>query len=136
MSSHISLVLIILLLIAMSSDCHRADEQMRPIGPDVSASFVVYFKSKASEEDINAFKREVLSRPHPEGRGRYNPEGVYLILRVRPVQGHEAIAVTFSADATMEQREKLIGAVKASPFVYRVLEHVAPGEVKTIEEAH
>jgi hypothetical protein len=131
MASHLKILLALLVLQMAGTGCRR--EQMQPIGPDVNKSFVIYFKGGATGEDINAFFKQVLSRPHPEGRGHYLLEGVDWTSRVQSVQGHEAIAVTFSANATVEQKETLIRAVKSSPFVYRVLENVAPAEVKTIE---
>jgi hypothetical protein len=105
---------------------------MEPIGPDVKASFVIYFNSGVTQEQINDFSARVLSRPRADGRGHYLPEGVRTFLRVSAVSGHEAIAITFFPNATAEQRQNLISDVKASPLVYRVIESVAPSDVKNL----
>ena len=131
MSFPVKKVLALLVLTLVSTTCHR--EQKHPIPTEGQVSFVIYFKGEATREDIGAFFKQVLSRPHPEGLGHYLPEGVDSTSRVRPVQGHEAIAVTFMANATAEQRETLVRAVKSSPLVYRVLENVVPDDLKTIE---
>ena len=47
--------------------------------------------------------------------------------------GHQGYAITFFEGATPEQRERLIAKVKASPLVYKVVEDVAPDDVKKID---
>ncbi len=107
---------------------------MVPFGPDVPASLVVYYKASVTDEQIENFLQEVLSIPHPEGRGYNLREGVAERLRVfPPVQGHEATAITFSANATQAQREDIRSAVSSSPLVYKVLENVAPADVKKLD---
>ena len=106
---------------------------MVPIGPDVKASFVFYFQRDATRDQISSFSDVVLrGAPHPEGRGHDLPEGVQSILFVG-ADGHYGYAITFFAGATPEQRGRLIAKVKASPLVYKVLEGVAPDEVKKID---
>src|SRR5258708_37288734 len=105
-------------------------DKMLPIGVGVQASLVIYFKVGTSEEQINGFSKEVLSRPDPQGRGVYNPEGVRTFLRLSAVEGHEAIAITFFPNASAEQREKLKSCVTASPLVYKGLENVAQLDFK------
>jgi hypothetical protein len=106
--------------------------KMEPIGPDVKASFVIYFNGGVTEEQINDFSKRVLSRPRSDGRGDYLPEGVRTFLRASSVDGHEAIAITFFPNATAHERENLIRNVKASSLVYKVLEDVAPADVKKV----
>ena len=114
--------------------CSREKEKMVPIGPDARASLVIYFKTDATEDQINAFSQGVLSKPASNGRGYELNRAIELQLRVfPPVQGHEAIAVRFFTDATSEQREEVETAVSSSPIVYKVLKGVAPSEVKKIE---
>ena len=105
---------------------------MQPIGPDVKASFVIYFNRSVTPEQINDFSKNVLSRARSDGRGDHLSEGVRTFLRASSVDGHEAIAITFFPNATAQQRESLIRDVKASPLVYKVLEDVAPDEVKKL----
>ena len=114
--------------------CPFHKDESRPIGPEVKASLVIYLKQGVTNEQIEKFWQEVLSRPDPEGRGHYHRDGVGDISRIFPsVQGHEGIAMSFLPDATNEEREKIKRAVRESPVVYKVLENVAPADVKDIE---
>jgi len=61
------------------------------------------------------------------------PPGVRTFLRLRAVEGHDGIAITFFPNATKEQREELTKAINASPLVYRVLKNTAPDSVKTLD---
>jgi hypothetical protein len=112
----------------------KSDEnEMRPIGPTVQADILVYLNSNLSHEEVNSFIKTVLSRPHPEGRGDANAPGVRTQLALRPVEGHEGIALTFFPNASKEQREELLRSIRASPLVYRVLENTAPDSVTTLK---
>lgn len=123
---------IFLVMLAIASACHRREMEMEPIGPEVKASFVIYFQTGATQEQINDFSKRVLSRPRADGRGYDLPDGVRTFLRVSAVEGHEAIAITFFPSATSEQRETLIREVRASPLVIKVLENVVPADVKKL----
>lgn len=108
---------------------------MIPFGPEVKADLVIYFNAEVTDEQIDEFWRETLSKPHPEGRGYDHRDGVGDISRVfPPVQGHEGIAVNFFANATQAQREEVKADVMSSPLVYRVLENVAPKDVKNLDK--
>ena len=114
--------------------CSSNDDKVIPVGPDAQASLVIFFKSGVTEEQINAFSQEVLSMKDPQGRGYKLREGIGLQLRIfPPVQGHEGIAVTFFPDATQAQREELNAAIMSSPVVYKVLDNVAPTNVKKLD---
>ena len=106
---------------------------MRSVGPEVKASLVIYFKSGVSNEQVNTFWEEVLSRRDPSGKGYYHRNGVGDIGRIAPVQGHEGISMSFFPDATKKEREEVTRDIKSSPIVYRVLENIAPAEVKKID---
>ena len=110
----------------------NGDSDMRPVGPDVKADLLIYFKAGVTTTQINAFSKEVLSRPGPNGRGDSLPPGVRTFLRLSPVEGHDGIAITFFPSATKEQREELKRAVEPSPVVHKVLENLAPTNVKKI----
>lgn len=108
--------------------------EMRPIGPDVEAHLLIYFRNPVTREQINTFSKDVLSRPHPSGRGDSLPPGVEAFLRIYPpVQGHEGIAIKFEPKASEAQRRKLLNSIKEAPIVYRVLENRAPNSVKSLE---
>jgi len=131
-TSGFALAFALLLACDVNTACHRREMPMEPIGPDVKASFVIYFNSGVTQKQINDFSKRVLSRPRVDGRGDYLPEGVRTFLRAPSVSGHEAIAITFFPSATSEQRQALIHAVKAAPLVYKVVENVAPSDVKSL----
>ena len=105
---------------------------MQPIGPTVKADILVYLNRNLSHEEVNTFIKTVLSRPDPEDRGD-DLAGVRTQLRLRPVEGHEGIALTFFPNASKEQREELLRSIKASPLVYRVLENTTPVSVTTLK---
>jgi len=135
MTLRVMLIIVSALLALGSATCLSSKEdKLVPIGPDVKANLVIYFNTGVTEGQINAFSQEVLSRQNPEGRGYKLRDGIGLQLRVFPsVQGHEAIAITFFSNATQTQREEVKVAVLSSPVVYKVLENVAPADVKKLE---
>jgi hypothetical protein len=106
---------------------------MRSIGPDVRADLLIYFNSNASHDEIDAFVKTVLSTPDPRGRGHDLAPGVGMLLAIGPVEGHQGYAITFFPDATRDQRDELMRAVKQSPLVYRILENRVPDSVTTLQ---
>ena len=106
---------------------------MRPIGPEVKASLVIYFKLGVTNQQIEDFWHEVLSRADPQGRGYYHRAGVGDISRVKSIQGHEGLAMSFFPDATKEEREEVTRDIRSSPIVYKILENVAPADVKKLD---
>ncbi len=128
----------ILLVTSLSAACIQhapsyESDKMIPVGPEVKASLVIYFKVGVADEQIDDFWHNVLSRPHPQGRGYYHRTGVSETMRLLPVQGHEGIAITFSEDATQGQRYEVKQDINSSPIVYKVLENVAPNDVKKLD---
>ena len=107
---------------------------MRPIGPDVKADLIIYFKLGVTEKQVDTFWHEVLSRPRPDGRGEDSRDGVASVMRLfRAVQGHEGISLSFFPSATQAQRDELEREVKSSPIVYKVLKNTAPINVKKLD---
>jgi len=107
-------------------------EQMISIGPEVQASLVIYFKHGTTHYQIEDFWQNVLSYPDPRGRGHAHREGIRGISREDAVEGHEGVAITFFGTATEAEREQLKRAIGDSPIVYKVLENVAPADVKKL----
>ena len=120
-------------LLSLACPIKSDKNEMVPIGPTVKADILVYLNHNLSHEEVNAFIKTVLSRPHPEGRGDDLAPGVRTRLALRPVEGHEGIALTFFPNASKEQREELLRSIKASPLVYRVLENTTPDSVTTLK---
>lgn len=123
----------ITLLIAglISPACAQPENKvMIPIGPEIQADLVIYFKAGVSSEQVSIFWNEVLSNPHSSGRGTWPKDGIGEMLAVPPVQGHEGVAVRFTRTATETQRERVRAGINSSPLVYRVLENIAPKDIK------
>jgi hypothetical protein len=114
--------------------CPLHQNKMRPTGPHVKASLVIYFKQGVTDDQIEKFWHEVLSKPDPQGRGYYHRSGVGEISRIYPaLQGHEGISLLFFPDATNDEREEVQRDIRSSPLVYKVLENVIPADVKKID---
>ena len=114
--------------------CPFRKTEMRPIGPEVKADLVIYFKTGVTHDQIEKFWEEVLSTADPSGKGYFHKPGVGEISRVYPsVQGHEAIAVSFFPSATNEKREAIKRDIRSAPIVYKILENIAPADVRKIE---
>jgi hypothetical protein len=103
-------------------------EQMVQIGPDVKHELVIFFKPDTTHDQIENFWAEVLS--YPTQSGHWTRPGIGGILRLFPVQGYEAVAVTFFPSATQAEREDIKSRVHASPIVYKVMEDVVPQNIK------
>lgn len=99
-------------------------------GPDVKASLVIVFKSDTTDEQVEAFWRNVLQVLDQSGRGHRFREGISSTLNVSPIDGHQALAVQFQEDATQAQREEIKARIKRTPLVYKLFENIAPTDVK------
>ena len=106
-------------------------QDMVPIGPDVKADLVIFFKLHATHDQIETFWQETLSIK--SNKGHMSRPGIRGILRLLPVQDHEGIAVRFFPNATPAQREDIETRVKSSPIVYKVLEDVVPQDIKSLD---
>ncbi len=106
---------------------------MRPIGPEVKQNLVIFFKPGVTDEQVEGFLHEVLSKPDPNGRGFYLRTGISEFSRIHPVQGHEGIAISFFPYATNNERDAVTRDIKSSAIVYKTLENVAPADVKKLD---
>ena len=113
--------------------CTRPDERMYPIGPDVIADLIVYFKADATHDQIEGFWQNVLSYPRPDGRGYSHRPGVRTLGRVESVENHEGVSINFFSNATDPERSQLRRGIDTSPIVFTVLENIAPKDVKTLK---
>ena len=113
--------------------CTRPDERMYPIGPEVTADLIVYFKTEATHDQIQDFWQNVVAYPRADGRGNSHRPGVGRVARVDSVENHEGISVNFFSNATEVERAQLRRSIDASPIVFTVLENIASTEVKTLK---
>jgi hypothetical protein len=126
------------LLAFQSNSCitnKKSSDEMIKFGPDKFTSLVIFFRKEATREQIETFYNDVISVSRPELRGYDLPEGVVLKYQIRN-GGYEGVGITFSTDATPEQREKLKKAIESSPIIFRVYENVVPNEIKDLDEAN
>ena len=106
-------------------------EQMVPIGPDVKQELVIFFKPGTTHDQIESLWADVLS--YPTQGGHWTRPGISGILRLFPIEGYEAVAVTFFPNATQAEREDIKSRVHASPIVYKVMEDVVPQNIKKVD---
>jgi hypothetical protein len=134
LSARPSLLYVLTCLLTLTVSCAApGQEKTAHFGAGKPVSLLIIYKTGATDDQVNDFLRDVLSRPHPQAKGYDLRDGIALTFRPPSVEGHDATALTFSADATAAQREEITRAVKASPIVYRVLENVAPADVKRLD---
>lgn len=100
------------------------------VGPQVKADLVIVFKSGTTEEQLNGFLRAVLQRPNPYGEGYKNQPGVRSILRVPPIDGYQAVAVSFHEDAKQVETDQIKSRVRSASLVDRVFKDIAPKDIK------
>jgi hypothetical protein len=103
---------------------------MEPIGPDVKADLVVFFKKEATDDQIYTFAKENIG--DPVDRGYRSLPGMRTTLLVF-VDGHEGYAITFFPDATEVERKYVRSRIDASPIVFKVMENVAPSNIKKVD---
>lgn len=120
-------------VVLIQSGCPFRKNEMRPIGPEVKASLVIYFKHGVTNQEIEEFWHAVLSKPDAQGGGYNHRAGVGDISRIKSVQEHEGVAMSFFPDATDEHREMVTRDIRSSPLVYKILENVAPADVTKLD---
>lgn len=108
------------------------EEKMVRFGPDVKYSFVVYFKKKVTEQEIESFLGQNIHETRADGKGHSFRSGICEYLRLLPFQDHEAFAIQICEDAAAYERENVKKRLRASAIVHTVLENIAPAEVKTL----
>ena len=130
LSSCLAAALIFIFAAALNRSCHRQEVKMEPIGPDVQANLVVFFKTDATADQIYTFAKETIG--NPTDRGYESLPGMRTTLLVS-VDGHKGYAITFFPEATEAQRRYVRTRVDASPLVFKVVENVIPDEIKTLK---
>jgi ketosteroid isomerase-like protein len=105
-------------------------EKIVKFGPQVKASLVIVLKSGLKDEEVEAFRRDVLQiTSSNEGERKYLA-GVSQYLRVPAIEKHEAIALTFHENISKAERDEVKRRVNSSPLVFKVYEDIAPVDIK------
>jgi len=117
-----SIIILLVSILLVASCKQQTNSEVVSFGPNSQTSLVIFFKKGASNDEINAFKKNILSIE------KYN-----LAIRFLVRNGdYEGVATSFSTDSTSEQREELRKSVKDSPIVYKVYENIAASEIKDL----
>ena len=103
---------------------------MQPIGPDVKADLVLFFKTGVTDEQIYTFVQETIG--NRAERGYDSLPGMRETLAVS-VDGHPGYAIRFFPDATEAQRNNVRSRIDSSPLVLKVFENVVPDDIKTLK---
>ena len=122
-----------LAVLAVCVSACNDEERAYPIGPEVTADLIVYFKTNTTQQQFDDFWNSVLSYADPSGRGQFLRPGVTRLSRVASVEGHEGIAIILFSNASESERAELRRGIDASPIVFTVLEDIAPIGVKTLK---
>ena len=118
-------------LVFQLNSCRKSSDDETKFGPNEPTSLVIFFNKETNREQIESFYRDVISVRRPNLKGYDLPDGVALQYQIRNGD-YEGVGITFSTDATLEQREKLKKAIKESPIVYKVYENAVPNEIKDL----
>ncbi|HLA11142.1 MAG TPA: nuclear transport factor 2 family protein [Pyrinomonadaceae bacterium] len=105
-------------------------EKVVKFGPQVKASLVIVLKSGLTDEEVEAFRRDVLQITSSNEAERKYLSGVSQYLRVPAIEKHEAIALTFQDDICKAEREEVMRRVNSSPLVFKVYQDIAPVDIK------
>jgi hypothetical protein len=121
----------------VSSSCSDVSERntnMIKIGPDALANLVMYFKKGTPEADIERCYRKAIYVPRADNRGDDFREGLGGFLRLLPSQAnnYDAIAISFKADATDDQRLAIKELIESCGIVYKTFENTAPKDIKDL----
>jgi hypothetical protein len=113
----------------------RHEPPLEPLGPDVKASAVIYFRRGVTDKQIEDFNSSVLQAPARLGHvGRDYPPFVSSYLRLLPSQanGHEAIALTFFKEAPADKVNAYLGTIKADSRVGNVFLDIQPSAIHPV----
>jgi hypothetical protein len=103
-----------------------ADEKL-PFVPDSAPSFVVVFKTGATQTEVNAFLQEHLIVGDFKKQFSHRP-GIRAVVK-SIVEGHDAYIVGFHDNVSKEQQTRIKTSASASPIVLGVFEGVRPGDI-------
>src|ERR1700723_51156 len=111
----------------------RHGQHMISIGPDRTASAVIYFKKDVSSQQVESFTNAVLIAPAmPPHQGLNFPPFVRQYLRLAPNQanGHWAVALTFQNDPPPDTVRAYLATIKADSRVETVFLNTSPDSIR------
>jgi ketosteroid isomerase-like protein len=99
-------------------------------GPDIKAGLVVVFKIATTDRQINEFWRSVLQMADQSERNHRFRDGIRSASRVPPIEGQEALAISYDDAVTQAQKEDLKTRIEGASPVYKLFEDIAPNKIK------
>lgn len=120
-----------LFLLGALVGCSNPEQEsnvMIKMGPGQPADVVYLFKEGTTWEQILDFQRTVTGIPDENGTGYAALPGEMSGVAVR-VRGHDAEAIRFKPNATIEEKTLYKGRLAASPLIYAVYENVIPSRI-------
>jgi hypothetical protein len=106
--------------------------EKEPIGPNVDATLVIYFRAGITDDEVQRVENAILYTDRSDGRGKQILHNVRTVLQLLPTQAnkHQAVALTFQPTATDEDVSAIRKAFSESPSVLKVFEKVAPDQIR------
>ncbi|MEO7539123.1 MAG: hypothetical protein ABIV21_03805 [Pyrinomonadaceae bacterium] len=126
------LIFLLLASVSCGKNSSGRNSDMLEVGPGALANLVVYFRLGTSEDELEECYRNAIYFPRTDGRGEGLTEGYGGFLRLLPSQAnnHEAIAITFTAQATEAQRRSIKESLESCATVYKIFQDIAPEDIK------
>ena len=120
--------LITILLFLCSCHQQQVNDEWIKYGPDQKVDILYYFKKETTNDEVNYFLNNVLSRPRADGRGYSSIEGIQGDFYVR-TQNYEGYAIELKKNVTPEEREHILKLINTSPLIHKVFENVIPKDI-------
>ena len=117
--------------LAACSDIDEASNVMVKIGPDEPADLVYLFEEGTTPEQIFEFQRTVVGIPNEKSSGYASLAGEMSSVAVR-VRGHDAEAVRFQPNATLQEKTFYKKRLSESSLIYQVFENVIPSRITAL----
>ena len=123
------ILLSLTLTVLQTQSCSKQEEVQEIFSLNSKVELLFFYKKESSKEAQNSFYEKVLNKP--VAGGYWPRDGVRATFGV-DVNGYEGFGISFSKDATDEQKSGIKRLIKESPIVYKVYENVEPNEIKVL----
>jgi hypothetical protein len=99
-------------------------------GQNHTVDMIIYFHKNVTQDEINYFNHNIIATTNPNNPSEFDllPE-LSGTMSTSSEDGHDGIAIWFWPDVTKEERLQIKRILLSYPYVYNVLENVAPSDV-------